>query len=164
MRKGLFTIIIMLCTVCARAENVQERVLVLDEYVMKATTNDTEFQEILIDSLPLQYRRDLNLPAKDIVLEVATQYDLFLIQDREEQEGSLSLTKLFPMTGTEIDLGYSTSASFSRSTNKSDFTLSITQPIAENAFGKATRLKNKIIGVEIDVIKHQVVEAYEDYL
>ena len=125
--------------------------------------HDTEFQEILIDTAFLQYRKDLNLPARDIILDVVTEYDLFLNQDREEVEGSVSLSKLFPMTGTEIEFGYSSSAGFARTNNSSDFTVNVSQPIAENAFGKVTRFKDQIIGIENSVIRHQVVEAYEDY-
>jgi len=140
------------------------RVITMKEFIERATENDTEFEEILIDELPLQYRKDLNLPAGDIILEVKGQYDLFLSQDREEPEATVSLSKLFPYAGTELTAEYKSTPSFSSTTNSSEFTFTISQPIAENAFGKATRLRDKIIGVEIDVIKHQVVEAYEDYL
>ena len=141
------------------------RIITIDEFIKLATENDTEFEEILIDELPLQYRKDLNLPARDIVLEVKGQYDLFLsLEDREEPEAAISLSKLFPYLGTELTAEYKSTPSFTSTTNSSEFTFTISQPIAENAFGKATRLRDKIIGVEIDVIKHQVVEAYEDYL
>lgn len=126
----------------AHAQPGPERVLSLEEYVRLATHNDTEFQQILIDELLLQYRKDLNLPAKDIVLEASAQYDLFLNQDREEPERSVALSKLFPLTGTELTAEYATRPTFSRSTNSSDLSFSITQRIAENAFGKATRLQD----------------------
>lgn len=162
--KFMIFAIVLLCVTGTQAQNTNEKILTLDEYIQQATKNDTEFEAILIDEMPLQYRKDLNLPARDIVLEIAGEYDYFLSQGRDEPEESVSLSKLFPLSGTELTAEYSTSPSFSRPTNSSDFTLTVSQPIAENAFGKATRLQDKIIGVEIDVIKHQVVEAYEDYL
>jgi len=140
------------------------RIITIDEFIKLAAKNDTEFEEILIDELPLQYRKDLNLPARDIILEIKGQYDLFLDQDREKPEATVSLSKLFPYLGTELTAAYKSTPSFNTTINSSEFTFTISQPIAENAFGKATRLRDKIIGVEIDVIKHQVVEAYEDYL
>jgi len=140
------------------------RIITMEEFIKLATQNDTEFEEILIDELPLQYRKDLNLPAQDIILEVKGQYDLFLSQDREEPEAAVSLSKLFPYVGTEVTAAYKTTPSLSSTVNSSEFVFTISQPIAENAFGKATRLRGEIIGVEIDVIKHQVIEAYEDYL
>lgn len=162
MRK--FVLIVLMGLISLPVHAASERVLTLPEFVQLATQNDTEFQTILVDELLLQYRKDLNLPAGDIVLEAAAQYELLFNQDREESDGSIALSKLFPMTGTQVSAEYSTSPSFIRSTNSSDFSFAITQPIAENAFGKATRLQDKILGVEIDVIRHQVVEAYEDYL
>ncbi len=140
------------------------RMITMEEFIKRATENDTEFEEILIDELPLQYRKDLNLPARDIVLEVKGLYDLFLGQSREEPEATVSLSKLFPYSGTELTAEYKSTPSFTSTVNSSEFTFTISQPVAENAFGKATRLRDKIIGVEIDVIKHQVAEAYEDYL
>jgi outer membrane protein TolC len=164
MRKFTLFALFILLAVNVSAQEAADRILTLEEYIQLAINNDTEFQEILIDELSLQYRKDLNLPARDIVFEVAAQYDLFLDLGREEPEGSMTLSKLFPLSGTEVEAEYSTAPSLTRSTNSSDFTFTISQPIAENAFGKATRLQDKILGVEIDVIRHQVTEAYEDYL
>jgi len=164
MRKIIIPIIFLSFMACANVHAGNERVLILDDYVVLAATNDAKFQEILIDMAPLQYRKDLNLPAKDIVLGVTAEYDLFLMQDRDEAGGSISLSKLFPRSGTEIEFDYTTAPGFSSDNNSSDYTVRITQPIAENAFGKVTRIEDDIIGVEIDVIRYQVVEAYEDYL
>ena len=61
-------------------------------------------------------------------------------------------------------MSYKNIPSLSSDANSSAFNLLITQPIAENAFGQATRLKDKIIGIENDVIRYQIIEAYEDYL
>jgi len=164
MRKFIIPLIILSCFVGTEVFAKDKRVLILDDYVILAVTNDTTFQEILIDLAPLRYRKDLNLPAKDIVLGVAAEYDLFLMQDRNEAGGSISLSRLFPRSGTEIEFDYTTAPGFSSDNNSSDYTVRITQPIAENAFGKVTRIEDDIIGVEIDVIRYQVVEAYEDYL
>ena len=80
MNKVTLLAILLLLPIRAQAqETARERVLALNEYLELATKNDTEFQTILIDELPLQYRKDLNLPARDIVLEATTQYDLFLL-------------------------------------------------------------------------------------
>lgn len=141
-----------------------KRVLSIEEFVALATQKDTEFEKILIDELSLQYEKDLELPASDIVLEIKGEYDFILDQEREEPEASVSLSKLFPFVGTNVELEYATAPSYSSTDNTTEFTFEVSQPIAENAFGKATRLKDKIIGVEIDVAKHQIVEAYEDYL
>ena len=71
-----------------------EEILPLEEFIKISTQRDTEFEQILIDELPLNYQKDLNLPAKDLVLELKTQYEFYLMQDREDPEGTVSLSKL----------------------------------------------------------------------
>ena len=96
--------------------------------------------------------------------EIKTQYDFILDQNREEPGGSISLEKIFPFTGTEISAEYTVTPSLTSTDSASSFTFEFAQPIAENAFGKATKLKDKIVGIEIDVARYQIIEAYEDYL
>ena len=139
-------------------------VLSIREFIDLSTRKDTEFEKILIDELSLQYEKDLGLPARDIVLSVRGQYDFILNQEREEPEASVSLSKLFPFVGTTLTAEYDITPPYTSTDSTSEFTFEVSQPIAENAFGKATKLKDKIIGIEIDVAKHQIVEAYEDYL
>ncbi|MCK5014374.1 MAG: TolC family protein [Candidatus Omnitrophica bacterium] len=140
------------------------RSISLKEFIDLAVTNDTEFERILIDELAFQYKKDLVLPAGDLVLEVKARYDLFLNPDKEEPEAAFSLSRLFPYAGTELTAEYTSTPSATSTINSSEFAFTVSQPIAENAFGKATRLKDKIVGVEIDVARHQIIEAYEDYL
>lgn len=139
-------------------------VLSIREFIDLSTRKDTEFEKILIDELSLHYEKDLGLPARDIVLSVRGQYDFILNQEREEPEASVSLSKLFPFVGTTLTAEYDITPPYTSTDSTSEFTFEVSQPIAENAFGKAAKLKDKIIGIEIDVAKHQIVEAYEDYL
>ncbi len=148
----------------AAAEEGDARRLSIEEFVELASANDTVFDEILIDELKLRYRRELVLPAKDIILTVKAQYDLFLGRGREEPEVKLSLSRLFPFRGTELSLTYERTPSISTDSTSSSLQFLISQPIAQNAFGRSTKIKDKIVGMEIDVIRYQIVEAYEDYL
>ena len=139
-------------------------ILPLREFIDLAVRNDTEFEKILIDELSLQYEKDLGLPADDLVLKIKGQHDLMLSQERAETGGSMALARLFPYTGTSVETEYTTASSYTSTENATTLTVEVSQPIAQNAFGKATRLKDKIIGVELDVARHQIIEAYEDYL
>ncbi len=139
-------------------------ILSLEEFITLATARDTEFEEILIDELTLAYQKDLRLPARDIVLSVKQQHEFFLNQDRDSPDTSVSLTKLFPYTGTEAAVTYEAGASISSANQSGELSFNIAQPIAENAFGRSTRLLDKIVGLEVDVARHQIAEAYEDYL
>lgn len=141
-----------------------ERALPLKEFIQLASKNDTTFETILIDSLKLNYRRDLLLPSADIIMSIKGQYNFYLDQDRNEPEFSLALDKLFPDSGTNITLSYNKTSSPLTSNEDSELQLLISQPIARNAFGKGTRLLDQIIGVENDVLRYQIIEAYEDYL
>ena len=140
------------------------KVISIEEFIGSAVRKDTEFEKILIDELSLQYEKDLGLPAGDVVLSVKGEYNFLLDQEREEPEASVSLSKLFPFSGTDVESEYEVTPSYTSTDSLSEFNLEVSQPIAGNAFGKATKLKDKIIGVEIDVARHQIVEAYEDYL
>ena len=138
--------------------------LSLKEFIQRATKNDTTFEAILIDQLPLQYRRDALLPDGDVIMDIKYQLNFYLDQDRNNPETTLSLSKLFPFSGTDVSLSYSKSSSALTQTDAASLQLLIAQPIAKNAFGKGTRLLDKIIGIENDVSRYQIVEAYEDYL
>jgi hypothetical protein len=140
------------------------KTLSIKEFIQTAAKNDKVFDIILIEQLKLNYRKAINLPAKDIILSVKGEYDFFLPQNKEEPNVTLSLSKLFPYTGTDISLSYKNIPSSTSTTSGSELAFLISQPIARNAFGKTTKLKDKIIGIEIDVARHQIVEAFEDYM
>ncbi|MBA3052029.1 MAG: TolC family protein [Candidatus Omnitrophota bacterium] len=144
--------------------DTKNRVVGIDEFIKTAVSKDTSFEEILIDEMTLQYKKDLGLPARDIVLSVKSQYEFFLDHDESGPAATIGLSKLFPFSGTDVSAQYKTVPSATPGADSSAVTLLISQPVAKNAFGKATRLQDKIIGAEIDVIRHQVAEAYEDYL
>ena len=61
-------------------------------------------------------------------------------------------------------MSYNKAASASSTTDNSSLQILITQPIAQNAFGNGTQLQDQIIGIENDIRRYQIVEAYEDYL
>jgi len=138
--------------------------LSLKSFIEQATRNDLSFEVILINQLPLEYRRTLLLPDGDIMMDVKFQHNFYLDQDRSDPEAVISLSKLFPYNGTELSASYAKYSSSSDSTDESSLQFLISQPIARNAFGRGTRLLDKIIGFENEVSRYQIVEAYEDYL
>ncbi len=158
-------IFFILCLFSSTGETADKtREISLDDFILIAAQNDVFFEKILIDELALRYRKDLLMPARDIVLSVKNQYDFFMNQDRTQPENTIGLSKLFPYTGTSVSAVYSSAPSFTNETNSSRMEFTLSQSIARNAFGKGTRLLDKIVGLEIDVARHQIVEAYEDYL
>ncbi|MDH5179306.1 MAG: TolC family protein [Gammaproteobacteria bacterium] len=158
-----FSLLVALCvpTLQLHATPVE---LTLKSFIQRATQTDVVFEAILADQMAIQYRRDALLPDSDIILSLKHQYNFYIDQDRGNPEASLSLSKLFPLSGTDISLSYSKSSSIITTTDEAGLQLLVSQPIAKNAFGKGTRLLDQAIGVQNDILRHQIIEAYEDYL
>jgi len=148
----------------SKKKEPEGRVVTLQEFIQKASENDTEFERILIEELFLKYREDIRLPARDLVMSVKGQYDFMLDQERTEPDYSVSLSKLFPLSGSLIEAEYDRTPSYTSTQNSSGATVTFSQPIAQNAFGRSTRMLKKIVGLEVEVAEYQIVEAYEDYL
>ena len=147
------------------ADQTDTKRLSMEEFIDLACKNDRTFQEILLDELILKYKKDLDLPAGDIILSVKGQYNLALGNNAEDgPQGTVSLSKLFPKTGTALEAQYGITRFNALDVTSSEFNLSISQPVARNAFGRATRIQDKISDIEIDIARHQIAEAYEDYL
>jgi len=148
----------------ATAAEAPTKLFTIEEFIVQAVRNDAVFEEILIDELRLKYEKALKLPAGDIVVSVKSRYNFLLSHDDEEPDLTVGLSKLFPYTGTDVSTSYSGAPSLSSGNIGSEFNVLISQPIAQNAFGRSFRLQDHIVGMEIDVARYQVIEAYEDYL
>jgi len=138
--------------------------LTLKEFIQQATQKDVNFEKILIDQLPLKYRRDVLLSDSDIILDVKYQQNFYLDKNSNKPEATISLNKLFPYNGTQLSLSYNKTVSSLSTPDNSNLQFLITQPIAKNAFGKNSQLQDNIIGIENDIRRYQIIEAYEDYL
>jgi outer membrane protein TolC len=160
-----FTALISLCGSPVSAQDHElPQVLPIDEFIVRAAKNDLVFEEILIDALKVRYQKALNLPVGDLVLSVKSLHAFLLSRDDNNTDLGVGLSKLFPLSGTEISVYYSNSPSLSTGNMRSDFHAMISQPIARNAFGRGARLQDQIIGIEMELMRYQIVEAYEDYL
>lgn len=151
-------------------QDINENYITLTEFIQRTTKKDPYFQQILIDQLYLKYNKDLQLPASDIVLNTTIDYSLYVDQvDNYRKgmfEGGIGLSRLFPTTGTKISADYAVRHTMPENEHllASSFNVRISQAIAKNAFGNLTKLKEKKIELENDIARHQIVEAYEDYL
>ncbi len=163
MKHRILTIL-LLVTAAIPAGAAEERKLPLESFIDLASQRNTTFEEILGRELTLQYREIIDLPADDLMLSVKTRYILNLDGNDGSPEYQVSLDRLFPATATRISGSWNSDFSFSDSSSESSFSLTIVQPIAENAFGRSWRLKKKRSGIESDIARYQIIEAYEDYL
>ena len=79
MKKNLFNIILV-CVFGFVSLNAAEnpKTLTIDEFVKTAVKNDEAFEEILSAQLALKYKKDLALPAKDLILSVKGQHEFYI--------------------------------------------------------------------------------------
>ncbi len=160
MQRTIFILILILFQII----NISAKSLSLDEFITLACRNDRVFHLILKDELLLQYNEALDLPPGDLILSIEAQYNLTIEEEEGSPEASISLKKLFPSIGTALTARFSSVPNKTLNENRSEFSFLISQPIAKNAFGKANRLQEEITGIENDLAKHQIIEAYEDYM
>ena len=135
--------------------------LSLSEFIQTASKNDSSFEAILLDQLPLQYRRAIILPDSDFIASIKQQLHLLTGQGLVA-DTRLSVAKLFPDSGTDVSVSYTKPAT-STGSNDASLQLLLSQPIARNAYGKGSRIADKIIGIENEISRYQIIEAYEDY-
>ena len=147
-------------------EAEETETLSLDEFIELACARDRVFEQILIENLKLNYKKKLKLPADDIVISSKSEYETFIkYDDNGYPIYEVSLSKLFPYTGTDLEAGYNSTVKDTIIGDiDAEFYARVSQPVAKNAFGRATRLLDKIVGMEIDIAKYQIAEAYEHYL
>ncbi len=147
----------------AAAESAKPETLPLARFVKLACRRDTSFQKILIDQLYVKYKTALELPARDLVLSARGRYQVALTPNVSQGvTGNVSLSKLFPETGSEVTAGGG--ASLTGGGLRPDLSFTFSQDIAQNAFGQNARLQRRITETQKRIIEHQIVEAYEDYL
>lgn len=145
-------------------------VLSFREFLAKTLKNDPRFELILMEQLYLKYGKDLGLPPSDLLLEVNGQYGYYVLDEDRHREvdrrHGLALSKLFPTTGTRLALEYAKNSVFRGGSVEQATSLGfeIGQAVGRNAFGRITRKTERRIELQTDLARHQLVEAYEDYL
>ncbi len=158
------TIIICLGYASFAQEVGQATVLTLNEFIKKASAHGT-FKEILLQELVLKYNRILGTPQIQLLLDTGAQYGLNLgDENRGYLSGSVSLSSLFPVSGTTLSLEYDTAPAAATNTQTSSIGLKVEQSVLKNAFGASSRLQELMAGNEETLARYQILEAYEDYL
>ena len=168
-----FTLIVLLMPALWAQPEPQpqaQNVLTFKTFLSKTLKHDPSFQRLLLSRLYLKYAEDLGLPPSDLLLEVQAEYGFF--RETEEDRvvsdpgARVTLTKLFPQTGTEVSASYAKISAATTGLNRYVSTLGVqvSQSILRNSFGRSTRKLKKQIQIETRVARHQIVEAYEDYL
>ena len=82
---NMISAILLAATALSAEPPEEKKALEPGDFISMAARNDPYFQEILIDTLSLKYSKDLQLPARDLVLDVTGQYNLFLSGEKRQQ-------------------------------------------------------------------------------
>jgi multidrug efflux pump subunit AcrB/outer membrane protein TolC len=133
--------------------------LSLDNFITRATKYDTNFHKLLIEKYTFTYDQDINVTVAELLFSGDSDYTI----DSGDalNDSTISLSQTLPKNGQTFTASYALSDSDS-STALTSFTFS--QDIAKNAFGKSVVLDSSIQAIKTDIAKHQLVEAYEDYM
>jgi multidrug efflux pump subunit AcrB/outer membrane protein TolC len=144
---GLTILVLMSSSVMA-----DSTVISMNEFIIKATKNDTVFHALLMQRLRYQYDQSVNVSMDALAISVASEFSVF------PQSGTnynrISLSQTLPKWGQTLGLTHT----------DDDTSFVFSQDIAKNAFGSSVRLDHRLQSIKTDIARHQLVEAYEDYL
>jgi outer membrane protein TolC len=166
MNKIFPMLVIVLCLgfTSFAQEAAQGTVLTMGDFVKLAAGHGT-FKEILLQELVLKYNRILSTPQIQLLLDATAQYVLNLGgESGGYPSGGISLSGLFPASGTALSLEYDTAPAAATGTQTSSIGLKVEQSVLKNAFGASSRLQELMAGNEETLAGYQILEAYEDYL
>ncbi|MBN1798921.1 MAG: TolC family protein [Spirochaetales bacterium] len=161
------SIVILLSTICSAVFTEEtEKTTVLDlSAFMQLVCRHGTFKEFLIQELSLKYNRILGTPQIQLILDTTAHYTIALDSaEGSHLAGSVTLSSLFPASGTEVSAEYDTGRSVSGTVQNSSVSLKVEQAVLNNAFGTTNRLKELMAGNENELARYQILEAYEDYL
>lgn len=150
----------LLCLVISVAADTT--MVSLEHFIESSCRHDTAFQEILIDELRLRYSEVLALPSSDLLFTIGGEYGV-TFSGAQQPEVSVSLGKLFPFKGSSLQLSMSSSP-IRTTERRNELDLIYSVDLIRNAFGRSQRMLAHIVGIENQVARYQILQAYETYL
>lgn len=136
--------------------------LTLQQFINQLQQHDIQKEVIVSDLMQLRFNSDLNLPARQWLLEVSTNYGLELSGLPRTSTSSVQLTRNNPQTGTDVSVSYQKNNQIGRTEEVQ--TLSIEQSLIRNPLGRNYKVQQTQLNGLNEVQKYQVEEAYEDYM
>ncbi|RAP38299.1 hypothetical protein DID80_02600 [Candidatus Marinamargulisbacteria bacterium SCGC AAA071-K20] len=135
-----------------------ESKLSLDDFITRATQQDTTFHALLVERYIFTYDQAINVTVPELLLSGDADYK---IQSGSELDSSsISLAQTLPKAGQTYTAAYAYRDSSTNGLSSFKFS----QDIAKNAFGKSIKLDSDIQSLKTEIARHQLVEAYEDYM
>ncbi len=134
----------------------------LNSFITSACAHDSTFQELLIDTLRLRYAEKLALTPEELLIDVTGEFGVTL-GGEIEPEAQVMLTQLFPKKGSTLK-GSVRSTKLASGTQRNELEVIYSVDILRNAFGRIETVQSGIVGLESDIVRYQILQAYELYL
>ena len=136
---------------------VSNTTLSLNEFLERASQNDTNFHSILAQKSQVSFNRDSTTESPELTFGLS--YSLGV--DTPDKSSTLTLSQTLPKWGQTLSVSGTDASTSGIETNSTSFSFS--QDIAQNAFGKQTALETSLQHIKADIQTVQLIEAYEDY-
>ena len=157
-----FYIIFFLCLGLGGAQALASEVISLQQFLQLMVKHDPKFQSILLERAKLKFSVALGMPADEFVFEIKNVYGVSLDGGDNTSVLSGSFGKSIASTGTKFSASYEENNGLDRIEASSELLLE--QSLYNNSFGRDGRIKKKSLSKRNEVLRFQIVEAYEDYL
>jgi hypothetical protein len=136
--------------------------LTIKEFLNLAEVNDPNFKKIIKDRDKLTFLIDQGLPSRQITLSVENEYGLGTNGEGHTSILEGTVSKEIIESGTTLSVSH---VKTSRPDRDEDVTeIRLEQDLYKNLLGRDIRLKKQALKEEEQIVRLQVLEAYEDYL
>jgi len=141
---------------------LEAKELPLEDFITQFKKYDIQQEAILSELMRTRFNKDLNMPARQWLVEINAEYGLELNGGVQTSSKSASLSRNNRQSGTEINLEVQQNDQIGREEQVAS--LRIQQSLIQNSFGEQYRKRSKLLERQNTVINLQVSESYEDYL
>jgi len=142
--------------------------LTADDFVRETIKNEPDAGVFLMELLAEKFSGMTVRDAGNLFLSVSPGYSLVFSElSSSRGEASISLDKLFPLSGTRLSVTYnSRPRSFSTKNifNSTELGVTLNQSLLKNAFGKMDRVNFKSAEILVKAAEIKLTESYEDYV
>lgn len=154
--------LLFLISICLITNTQASEELTLKQFIENFKKHDPRQEFILSQLMQIRYNKELNLPAKQWLLEINTNYNFELNDKPKTFTQNLTITRNNAQTGTDISVGLEKNELVGR--EEETKSLSLEQSLINNPLGMTYRKRERIQDEVNQQIRLEVEETYEDYL
>jgi len=160
LKLKVLSIIFFLCL--SITTHGQEKLLTIEQFIDLAQKNDPDFEKIISEKNKIDFLTDQKLPTRQILLNLQSEYGLVTDNTTRNSKFAASLSKKIIESGTTLTLAQ-TNTKETNDTEKQT-AIKIGQSLYKDFLGRDTRFQKDTIGLEMEIIKLQILDNYENYI